>query len=255
MITNNSQLSLDGLNTVEGPNIITDNLKLYIDFANIYSYGSSVSNLYNATRDGIVFNNINTVAATGSNLGGGLFNGYSTYLSVTSSFSFTDFSIVFVLKSNATAPTFHRGILSLLGSGGTDFTGGGFALHQITAGALASGTGNYFGIESQTLFVGNTSRNNTNTQNNTYHGAIVCDQANSIIRYYYNGLPDGTQIVTGSQTYSPSVFSIMSRNISFLGGICNFHNGILYSMAFYDSALNDAQILQNFKAVRKRFNL
>jgi hypothetical protein len=125
-----------------------------------------------------------------------------------------------------------------------------FAIHTIVGG--------YFGMEAQTLYSGNTSRNNTVIYQNISYCSVVCDQTNLQVRYYLNSNLNGTQAIS-----TPSAFS--GHNALFLGciqysttGENNYQNPInanVYSYQYYNRALSTAEISQNFNALRGRYGI
>ena len=82
---------------------------------------------------------------------------------------------------------------------------------------------------------------------NTWYNITTTYNNGSII-YYINGVQDGT----ASYTFTPSLNSIyISR---YTAGIL-FFNGSIPNVAFYNRVLSSTEVLQNYNALKGRYNL
>jgi hypothetical protein len=160
-----------------------------------------------------------------------------------------NFTVNFWIKINTTDN--HRGIFCIKNaSDSADYGAGNFAIHTIAGG--------YFGMEALNLFSGNTSRNNTVINQILSYCTVVCDQSNLQVRYFLNGVLDGTQTITTNYTFN-------DHNALFLGcrqysitGENNYQNPInadIYSYQYYNRALTTQEIQQNYNATKGRYKL
>jgi hypothetical protein len=113
-------------------------------------------------------------------------------------------------------------------------------------------------MEAGDLYGGNTSRNNTAINQQISYCSVVCNQTNLQVRYYLNGILDGIQPMASSYTFN-------DHNALFLGcrqfstvGENNYQNPLnaeIYAYQYYNRALTDIEILQNYRALKGRFRL
>lgn len=219
------------------------------------------ASIYNSyLGSGIVWNNLinsqynavlkNTPQFNTQNLGNFLLDGSNDYAYASGQFpAVFNFTVSFWIKINTTSN--HRGIFCIKNSAdAADYGAGNYVIHTVSGG--------YFGMEASNLFSGNTSRNNTVINQIPSHCTVVCDQSNLQVRYFLNGALDGTQTITSTLTFN-------DHNALFLGcrqfsttGENNYQNplaGNIYMYQYYNRALTQTEILQNFNATRKRFGL
>jgi len=97
---------------------------------------------------------------------------------------------------------------------------------------------------------------NTDIPLNTWvHVCLVRDGATA--RFYYNGVPDGTGIRgTGTLSYAtgqPLYLGTDTDGSSFTTG--NYLEGKISNFKLYNRVLSPTEILQNYNALKSRFNL
>ena len=236
--------------TLYSPKIVTNGLVMYLDAGNNRSYPGSGTSWTDLSRNGITGTLTNGPTFNSANGGSIVFDGTNDYGYVNKTFSsYTNFTVCFWIKINTTSN--HQGIFSIKNSADIqDYMNGNFAIHTISGG--------YFGMEAQNLYAGNTSTNNTVINNLASYCCVVCNQSGNLVTYYLNGMPDGTQTITSTFTFS-------DHNLLFLGcrqysttGVTNPQNVInatIYSYQFYNRALSASEIRQNYHATKGRFGL
>jgi hypothetical protein len=230
------------------PRIVTNGLVLCLDAGNRKSYSGSG----NVWRDLAGYNNgtLKNSPAYNSINKGFYLDGADDYFYVSSILPIVyNFTVNFWIKINTTDN--HRGIFCIKNaSDSADFTAGNFAIHTIYGG--------YFGLEALDLNVGGASRNNTVINQILSYCTVVCDQSNLQVRYFLNGVLDGTQTITTNYTFN-------DHNALFLGcrqysitGENNYENPInadIYSYQYYNRALTTQEVLQNYNATKGRYKL
>ena len=80
-----------------------------------------------------------------------------------------------------------------------------------------------------------------------FHGVATYDGSN--VRIYINGVKESTTARTG--TITPGTLYVGSNS----GGSSEFYVGQLGFVKMYNTVLTDAQVLQNFNAIRGRYGL
>lgn len=212
-------------------NIITDGLVMYLDAANINSYsgtGTAWNDLSpyksNATlNNGVTYNS--------SNSGIMVFDGLNDYVSTTAAISYTTYTkAVWFYTSNFSA--------------GNNFISGGdsspnsqhfFWLgssNKLTAGHNTS----YYLIQSTTTLV----------TNRWYYGVVTFSSTTGWV-LYLNGVQENTNPSTTTFTGGTNV----------LVGCFNFGSTVLQggiaTASLYNRVLTEAEVLQNYNAVKGRF--
>jgi len=239
-----------GLEGQSVKSVVRNGIVLYFDAADKDSYPGSGTTWYDLSGNGFNATLKNSPTFTTNNLGRFSLDGTDDYAYVSATFpSYTNFTVSFWLNSQTTAN--HRGIFCIKNSADTaDYTSGNFAIHTISGG--------YFGMEANNLYAGNTSQNSTVVYNTNAHCTVVCDQTNSIVRYYLNGQPNGTQSITSTLTFSDhNALFIGTRQYSTTGenSYQNPLTGYLYQLLFYQRVLTQTEIFQNYNATKSRFSL
>ena len=233
-----------------GPKIVTQGLVLALDAASKNSYpgtGTAWTDLSGNSKSATLKN-----SPSFSTTDGGQFslNGTNNYFYVSGAFtSYTNFTMTAWVKVMTTDN--HKGIFCIKNAAdNADYTDGNFVIHTITGG--------YFGMEANNLYAGNTSQNNTVVNGTIAQCTVVCNQSNSLVTYYLNGVANGTQTITSTLTFSDhNALFIGCRQYSLTGenNGQNFLTGNIYNILFYNRALSTTEIAQNYNATKSRFNL
>lgn len=221
------------------PNIITDGLVLYLDAANTKSYISGSTTWNDISRGGNNGTLTNGPTFNGGNGGNIVFNGTDDFIlgnDITSLFSNKLYaSVVYRLTSSGNYPM----VLNVGGSGGV---GEGFTIrHNLSTGRpqlVLSSNGVTKTVE-QTISV-----LNTLVQLGIYYDG-------SVIKLYKNGVYTGnSSAASGNIQFGTSPrYKVGARADGFYFG------GRVYNVQIYNKALSDSEILQNFNALKSRFNI
>jgi len=233
-----------------GPKIVTDDLVLCLDAGDRNSYPGSGSTWYDLSGNSRNATLKNSPSYNQENLGNFSLNGSNHYAYVSSTFPvYSNFTASFWIKINTTSK--HRGIFVIKNaSESVDVTGGNFAIHTLSGG--------YFGMEATNLYSGNTSRNNTVINNSISYCTVVCDQSNLQVRYYLNGILDGTQAITSTYTFNDhNALFLGCRQYTLTGedNVNNLLTGKIYVYQYYYRALSANEVQQNYNATKGRFGL
>jgi hypothetical protein len=233
-----------------GPNIVENGLILCLDAGNRKSYSGSGTIWRDLSRNDKNASIKNGTLFSAANFGRFTLDGADDFLYVSGFFPVVfNFTVGFWIRINTTAN--HRGIFCIKNSADSiDYAGGNFAIHTINGG--------YFGMEAQDLYGGNTSRNNTVINQQISYCSVVCNQTNLQVRYYLNGVLDGIQPMTSTYTFNDhNALFLGCRQFAALGenDYQNPLNGEIYAYQYYNRALTDIEILQNYRALKGRFTL
>lgn len=223
-----------------GPDIITDGLVCYFDFANPKCYprsGTSAIDLSGSNNIGVLQNSptFNT-----ENYGNLSLNGTSNRIAITpianlirNNNSTTMFTVRLPLWSGS-----QRCILSYRGSGG-----GG----DMYVGKNSSGIFIFYNQLNTASYIGGSLTSNSLAIIN-----IVCDSTNNFLSLYINGFLIGSVARTGWATsYATSAFYLGYDN----GGTNEYMLGNFYQFAHYNRTLNASEVLNNYLALKGRFGL
>lgn len=220
-----------------GPRIVTDGLVLCLDAANPKSYPLSGSLVYDLTG----LNSIeleNSPTFDSANYGNFSLNGTNHRLKVTCASniircynSTTQFIVKLPLWSVG-----QRCILSYRGSGG-----------QMYIGASSNGIFTYYDTLNSPGYTSGSIQNNSIA---VCH--VVCDSTNNMLYHYINGRLIGSGVArTGWATTYNTVFYLGYD----AGGTNEYMIGNFYQFAHYNRVLSSTEILQNYDALKGRFNL
>ena len=220
--------------TVNFPNIVTSGLEIFWDIANPSSYSGSGSSIYNIAPNGL------TRTATISNGGGYSASGLGSYLTLSSTS---------ITNSNYSAPSFAVGsyFFSAYVTGTTGY--------WVSTGASATGQSRSFRIINNLWgFVGYGSSpqdQNTGTPDVTYDGwqIVALTYTGSTVKIYKNNLSPNTFTKTLS---TPSSFGI---EIGSSLWDTDDAAGRFGFAGFYSTVLTDADVIQNFDALKGRYGL
>ena len=218
-------------------NIVKNGLVLNIDAANPSSYSGSGNNAFDSSGFG---NTATLVNGTGfGTTGGGTFNfdGTNDYISMGTSSSVkpTQLSLACFFKINAIGA-----VHVIAGKQGTGSGAASYAL-VVQSGQLHFRISNSSGTE----YNASTAFSNTATYNyaiGTYDG--------SNLRLYLNGASVGNSSLSISIVYSDSYPLLMGYYANSIATNMN-----IGSMQLYNRALSATEVMQNFNAMRERYNI
>jgi hypothetical protein len=229
-----------------GPSGVSDGLVFQLDAANFRSYSGS-GNTANGLVSGIGGTLVNGVGFTSSNNGSFFFDGTNNYINLPNSsnlltFGTNPFSIEFWIYY-----TSESGIRTIL-SNYSDYNTG-----YNTYFYLGVFTYQVLSMVNKVLLLGSSG----NFINNTFGADIVVNQWTHIVFTrdgstlicYKNGLQVSS--VSQSNNYS----GVRSTKIG--GGVASISTivGNLPSMKIYNRALSATEVMQNFNAMRERYNI
>jgi hypothetical protein len=218
-------------------NIIKNGLVLNIDSANYLSYVGTLNTAYDLSGFGNTATLVNGTGFTGTNGGAFLFDGTNDYISMgtASSVKPTQLSFACFFKINA--------ITSVNVIAGKQGVGNGAASYAVVVqnGQLHFRISNSSGAE----YNASTAFSNTSTYNyavGTYDG--------SNLRLYLNGASVGSSSVAITIAYSDSYPLLMGYYANSIA--TNMNVG---SLKLYNRALSATEVMQNFNAMRERYNI
>jgi hypothetical protein len=216
-------------------NIIKNGLVLNIDSANYLSYVGTLNTAYDLSGFGNTATLVNGTGFTGTNGGAFLFDATDDYISMgtASSVKPTQLTLACFFKINSiNAPNV------IVGKQGTGVGAASYAL------VVQNGKLN-FRIESGGIQDASYTFSNTSTYNyavGTYDG--------STMKLYLNGSLVGTATTSVSIIYSDSYPLLMGYYANAFAT-----NMSIGSLKLYNRALSATEVMQNFNAMRERYNL
>ena len=223
-----------------GNNIVRDGLVLHLDAADRKSYPGSGTIWYDRTRN--KYNGTLTNGPTFSSDNGGaiVFDGTNDYVTCSNAIpnSLTALSLEVVIKIGKTGSK--QGLLGAYNSGA------GWGLEFINTNLF-----NFFGFTSPGVFA-DVQTVSTGVLNGIYH-VVGTFTASANCKIYLNGSLNNTKNTTVATLNKTAGEAIRlgddadSQSIYFQGNI--------YLARIYTKALSDTEVLQNFNATRKRFNI
>jgi hypothetical protein len=239
---------------VHSPKIVTNGLVLSLDAGNVKSYPGSGTVWYDKSGNG--YNGTLTNGPTFNSDSGGCIVYDGTNDLVTTSYStqgLTEFSTDVVFKTTTTYNTTqYYNCPSICGTAQGSGTSGDWLI------AVKNG----FLISYDELTGGNNNIDlNVYVSNNNWYYAQVTKTTSGIVTYYLNGV----KILTLSGRTSPLRTTSLTSTIygtSWMVGSAfwtesayrNFDGKISFNR-FYNRALSDSEVLQNYNATKSRFGL
>ena len=230
------------------PNIIINGLIFYVDAANPRSYTNGSTTWYDLS----LTNNNSTITAAptfnSANAGSLLFNGTSQYATSTSALG-SDSDLYFTFSSwfkpvnlNVAAYVFSRGRDQP--SVGWSLELGILGDNKYTVGA----TQVVLGLDTSYTATGSSAITSPNWVNLT--GVYDRDNVSTGLKLYVNGVLESSSSITNNNLRTSTVGA----------SICRIQNGqyanaYVASTLVYNRVLSAAEILQNYNAVKGRFNL
>ena len=223
-----------------GPDIVTDGLVCYFDFANSKCYPRSGSVAVDLSNYGNTASLQNSPTFDSNNYGNLSLNGTNNRVAITpvsnlirNYNSTTLFTVRLPLWSGG-----QRCILSYRGAGG-----GG----NMYVGKNSNGIFIFYDQLSTASYVNGSLSSNALAIIN-----IICDSTNNLISLYINGSLIGSAARTGWVTsYATSAFYLGYDN----GGTNEYMLGNFYQFAHYNKVLSSSEILNNYNALKGRFGL
>lgn len=219
------------------PRIVTDGLVLCLDAANVKSYpgsGTTCNNLISGKHNGTLTNG--PTFSTNKFYMDGVDDRISVDLTNNTTIRCYDSSIMFMVDLPVVSGG-QRCILSFRsGSGG-----------QLYIGKSSSAIFSYYDSLSATpaYTIGSISANTP------FVCTVVCDSTNSLLKHYINGKLAGSATRTGwLSSYNATL------NLGYdAGGTNEYMIGNFYGYYHYNKVLTDAEVRQNFNALRGRFGI
>jgi hypothetical protein len=220
--------------------IITDGLVLCLDAADIKSYPGSGTIWYDRTKN--KYNGTLTNGPTFSSDNGGaiVFDGTNDYVTCSNTIpnSLTALSLEIIIKIGKTGSK--QGLL------GTYNTGAGWGLEFINTNLF-----NFFGFQSAGVYT-DVQTTSASTLNSICHVVGTFAASNSC-KIYLNGALNNTKNSTNTSWNKTAGEAIRLGDDADAQSI--YFQGNIYLARIYTKALSDAEVLQNFNAQRKRFNV
>lgn len=243
------------------PSIVMSDLVLYLDAANIKSYSGSGAtwNTLSSTPATITVQNLSsgTVSGTNSYI---TFSATSatdvvTYYQITGT-SITSNTVNLTLEACVNIDNFFTSAERTLSRPISPRTFEGFAPlgFDIRNGSIGAGI-NSIGAEINTTdgwFTSNTANTACTTGTWIYVSQVTDDSAKTL-RTFVNGSLVNTITYTGTPRWSSGGAGFLIGR-GFYGGTLNYSGKVAF-VRFYNRTLTDAELLQNFNALRGRFGL
>jgi hypothetical protein len=227
-----------------GPKIVTDGLVLALDAANPKSYTPDSPTWFDLSGNGNHITLLNTPTYTNENNGGITFNGSNQYGQSSTIFTVPNQITVMVVAKIATSSS--QNFTGILHCGSGDFTnngGNGFLVGYPDNVAntnirLSYGSGSIMDAIATP---------GPNSGSYMFLGYSVSAVSRSI---ELNGTVFGSVArVSANPTYSGSI------NIAVWSGFGRYFRGTLYNALMYNRGLSSDEMLQNYNALKSRYNL
>lgn len=229
------------------PRVVTDGLTLYLDAANTRSYsGGGIT--VNGLIGGIGGTLVNGIGFSSQNNGSFFYDGTDDFLRLPTNFFVHDSGTAFTVLIWFNTGT--SGMIFGQENGATPGSGSGWvpAIYVDTNGKIR--TSCFWGGSTT-----NQSTSSTSVDDNLWHQIAVTFESTSH-KSYLDGILFGTFSKTQTN-YSATYYYYLGSgkntswpsagNITLSGNISNF--------MFYNRALSAAEVLQNYKATKKRYGL
>lgn len=229
-----------------GPRTKLDGLVMRVDAANDRSYigsGNSWLDLSDQNNNGTLTNGPVFSTAFG---GGIVFDGSNDYVTVPNSNSLSPTKTITIsawCRYNGTYTGFYAPIVFKKNTAVSFFEQ--YQLVYLTNGTVQVALGNGSSNQAATSPLSYT--------NQLINAVATIDTANSIIKIYVNGeLKASTSIIYANMSISTSPL-IIGGNAQ--AGFPGYMGGSIYQVSVYNNVLTDIEILQNYNALKGRFNL
>jgi hypothetical protein len=218
-----------GIYKVSQP-IVRDNLSVYLDATNVKSYSGNTAVIWNDLSGNNITGTLVNVSGTTFSNGSIILDGTNDYITLTLPSFGSNYSISFWIRF-ITLP----GVSTekqVFGSPG-----------DIASISLFNSIVNDYRFISWNGSIGRTG--NTTLSTGTWYNFVMVNNSNTV--FYLNGLVDGTFANTATLNSG-------AATIGAIGGLRNLNCNI-NSVLFYNKALSQLEITQNFNSIRGRFNI
>ena len=218
-----------GIYKVSQP-IVRDNLSVYLDATNVKSYSGNTAVIWNDLSGNNINGTLVNVSGTTFSNGSIILDGVNDFITLTLPSFSSNYSISFWIRF-ITLPgvTTEKQVFASPG--------------DIASISLFNTVANAYKFIS---WNGSTSRTgNTTLATGTWYNFVMVNSSNTI--FYLNGLVDGTFVDTATLNSG-------SATIGSIGGLRNLNCNI-NNVLFYNKALSQLEIRQNFNSMRGRFNI
>ena len=215
-----------------GPRIVTNGLVLALDAADQNSYPGTGTTWYDLSPNKVNATLVGGPTFSTNNAGTFITDGINDYMSITLPSIGSNYSISFWVKPLA-LPAGVGSEIQLFGSPSD--------IASISLYAAVSNTYKFLSWNGSTGRSGNT----TLAVNNWYNFVMV-NTTNTV--FYVNGALDGTFANTATLNSGAATFACIN-------GTARFLNSNLSSIMFYNKGLTAQEALQNYTALKSRFNL
>jgi hypothetical protein len=220
------------------PSIVSDGLVFFLDPANMRSYsGSGVT--ANGLVGGIGGTLVNGVGFTSSNNGSFIFDGTNDFITIPDNSllnNFTNMTLEVVVKYTTTNDQIFAQKVNYS-------TGNGYTLELFSSGIVAFCYGSGAGYLSVSV--------SNYPANNIYH--MVLTLSGNTQTLYINGVSVASNASGSVPTISGTVMKIGDRTGTYVTSA--YLGGNVYLTKFYNRALTQQEILQNFNATRFRYGI
>jgi hypothetical protein len=226
-----------------GPDIVEDGLAIYLDAANERSYPGSGNAWYDLSgngNNGTIVPRVKGFEFKSTTNQGILYfpdqdaGSVREYAYVTTPIPTGDLSYTVRCLFRTESTAGERHVFRTAGNFGCDISGG--RLRYYTTSYLAETA--YTGVNTFPI--------------NTWHDLVmVYDRANTIMRIYKNGEEISSKSHSTTYSLSTSTNRWFTRSDDYVGGI----SGDVGFVQFYTRVLTDAEIKQNYVAVKSRYGL
>jgi len=246
--------------TIGGSNVVTNGLVLALDAANTKSYPGSGTTWNDLSGNNYSGSLVNTPTFNSTNGGGIVFNGTNQYGNLPISFANVSSSTCVFNLSFSSVDTAVRGIMGY----GNATTTYGCYVRLTSSGDGIPSSGNarlQFRVLDTGVSVNNTIIGSTNiTANTNYNIAFV--MLPSSYKIYINGVEETLSVFSGLNNGKwvgngiTATSTAIALGSQFYNNVYqNYFAGILYTTQIYNRALSSQEVLQNYNALKSRFNL
>lgn len=233
--------------------VITDGLVLYLDAANYKSYpgsGTAWSDLTINNNSGSLTNGPTFNSGNGGSI---VFDGVDDYILGQSSsnlnFGTGNFSACALFKTNTSV---RRTVLSRFDYDNTGTIERGYYMDVLASGKIRTGfetNGNNFRVTDS----------NTLVNTNSYFYAVLTRSTQTTANCYINGVFETSNTLIGGTTSNidavTAPFSIARRSDYQTPTFTAYFLGNIANVQVYNRALSAGEVLQNYNALKRRFNL
>ena len=223
-----------------GPSGVSDGLVFKLDAANFRSYSGSGLTA-NGLISGIGGTLVNGVGFTSSNNGSFFFDGTNDYIPIGSLGTFyNQGTISFWIKFQDVSSSIRNPFSTNHGTA-NNVNVLRFETAEV-AGSLRVWLGNSSGTYSGLYY--------SNVSTNVWYNIVLSwNQSTTTVSGYYNGILDNSN---SSWSNWPTSFANVGLGVGYLG---RYFQGNIGSMQLYNRALSATEVMQNFNAMRERYNI